>query len=108
MYFVHISKGGKYMNTKILLITNKGYSPIFNNVKECVWFLYNTKYIRRLSIPDLRNFSNTIYNRINGNTKCTTPLPLSYTRNIPVYVIPLDDYECKLFEKLCYTSNSQS
>ena len=82
MYFVHISKGGKYMNTKILLITNKGYSPIFNNAKQCVWFLYNTK--------------------------CTTPLPISYTKGIPVYVVPLDENECKLFKQLCYTSSSQS
>lgn len=108
MYFVHISKGGKYMNTKILLITNKGYSPIFNNAKQCVWFLYNTKYIRRLSIPDLKSFTSCITNRLNGNTKCTTPLPISYTKGIPVYVVPLDENECKLFKQLCYTSSSQS
>lgn len=99
MYFVHISKGGKYMNTRILLITDKGYSPIFNNAKQCVWFLYNTKYIRRLSIPDLKNFTSCITNRLNGNTKCTTPLPISYTKGIPVYVVPLNENECKLFKK---------
>lgn len=99
MYFVHISKGDKYMNTKILLITDKGYSPIFNNAKQCVWFLYNTKYIRRLSIPDLKSFTSCITNRLNGNTKCTTPLPISYTKGIPVYVVPLNENECKLFKK---------
>ena len=61
--------------------------------------MINTKYIKRLSIPDLKSFTSCITNRLNGNTKCTTPLPISYTKGIPVYVVPLDENECKLFKK---------
>ena len=86
----------KHIN-KFILVTDKGFSPVFYTVKSAMWFLYNTHYTKRMKRGDLKSLNDMIFNRLRGNAKYTTPLPIKYTKNIPIYVIPLNDEEYKYF-----------
>ena len=86
----------KHIN-KFILVTDKGFSPVFYTVRSAAYFLYNTHYIKRMKRGDFKSFEDMILNRLRGYTKYTTPLPVKYTKNIPIYVIPLNDEEYKYF-----------
>ena len=80
---------------KFLLITDKGYSGVFYTVQNAAWFLYNTKYLKRKS--DLYKINSIISSRVLGKVDAKKALPLKYTENTPVYVIPLTDGEYEHF-----------
>lgn len=82
---------------KFILVTDKGFSPVFYTIKNCMYFLANNKYSKYMKDKELDNFECNVRSRLRGNIKATTPLPLKYTKGIPIYVIALSDKEYKHF-----------